>query len=115
MATGRPSRVSTRWPVFDYDERISENSSIRQVPVDGGDSVPVSPAGTQAHRGRISPDSRWIAYDEAVPDGPVYVRRYAIPVSGTAPAGPVIQISRGRGGSANWSRDGNELFFLDGD
>jgi eukaryotic-like serine/threonine-protein kinase len=98
-----------------YDERISENSSIREVPVMGGDSVPVTPAGMQAHRGRISSDSHWIAYDEAVADGPVYVRPYAIPGSGTAPAGPVIQISRTGGAVANWSRDGNELFFFEGD
>jgi hypothetical protein len=41
----------------------------------------------------------------------VYVRPYAIPGSGKAPAGPVIQISRDGGVYPVWSADGKELFF----
>jgi Tol biopolymer transport system component len=95
-----------------YYEPVSGERQIRELPVEGGDPITVVGPENQAWHGRISPDSHWIAYDAAVADGPVYVRPYAIPGSGIAPAGPVIQISRGGGGMAMWSADGKELFFL---
>jgi hypothetical protein len=41
----------------------------------------------------------------------VYVRPYAIPGSGNAPAERVIKISRDFGFMPMWSADGKELFF----
>jgi eukaryotic-like serine/threonine-protein kinase len=84
---------------------------IRELPVEGGDPIPVVVT-EPAFRGRISPDSHWIAYaSNRSGNQEVYVRPYAIPGSGTAPAGPVIQISRDGGTFPMWSADGKELFF----
>jgi hypothetical protein len=66
-----------------------------------------------AAQGRISPDSHWIAYtSNRSGRTEVYVRPYAIPGSGAAPAGPVIQISRDGGTTPMWIADGKELFFF---
>jgi eukaryotic-like serine/threonine-protein kinase len=94
-----------------YDEPASGSWEIREAPVNGGDPITVMGSEAQAWHGRISPDSHWIAYDAKRTPGPVFVRPYAIPGSGTASAGPVIQISRGDAGIPRWSADGNELFF----
>jgi eukaryotic-like serine/threonine-protein kinase len=94
-----------------YDDQTTGSSQIRELAVSGGDPITVVGPEAQAWHGRISPDAHWIAYDAMRTPGPVYVRPYAIPDSGTAPAGPVIQISRGDAGFARWSVDGNELLF----
>jgi dipeptidyl aminopeptidase/acylaminoacyl peptidase/predicted Ser/Thr protein kinase len=90
-----------------YDE--GEGGHISEVPLNGGDPITVVGPEARGWRGRISPDSHWIAYETEL----VYVRPYAIPGSGAAPAGPVIQISRGDAGTPMWSADGKELFFFD--
>jgi eukaryotic-like serine/threonine-protein kinase len=93
-----------------YDEGQG-GQGIREVPIGGGDPIPVI---TEASAGfaRISPDSHWIAYrSNRSARSEVYVRPYAIPGSGTAPAGPVIQISRDGATFPTWSADGKELFF----
>ena len=95
-----------------YDDSVPGGAGIRELPVGGGDPIPVV-GEAPAVRGRISPDSHWIAYDSNRSGRPqVYVRPYAIPGSGTAPAGPVIQISRDGGVFPMWSADGKELFFV---
>lgn len=54
----------------------------------------------------FSPDGRWLAYSsDATGAFEVYVQRF--PASGAR-----IQVSPGGGGSARWSRDGTELFYL---
>src|SRR5262249_6134198 len=83
-----------------------DSGGIGEAPGRGGHPIPVVAAGAHAWRGRISPDSHWIAYESATSGGPVYVRPYALPGSGTAPAGPVIQISRGGASGPMWSSDG---------
>jgi Tol biopolymer transport system component len=95
-----------------YDDQRSLAGGIREIPAEGGDPIPVVGAEAKAFLGRISPDSHWIAYaSNRSGQYEVYVRPYAIPGSGTAPAGPVIQISRDGGSSPRWSADGKELFF----
>jgi Tol biopolymer transport system component/predicted Ser/Thr protein kinase len=91
----------------------NDGAGIGELPVGGGDPVPVVVNEASARGGRISPDGHWIAYD-SIRSGrdEVYVRPYAIPGSGTAPAGPVIQISRNGGAFPMWSSDGRELFFV---
>ena len=94
-----------------YDEGPS-GGGIRQLPVSDGDPIPVVTEPLTGF-GRISPNSHWIAYaSQRFGRLEVYVRPYAIPGSGTAPAGPVIQISRDGGSMPMWSADGKELFFL---
>jgi Tol biopolymer transport system component/predicted Ser/Thr protein kinase len=93
-----------------YDEGAG-GQGIRELSVNGGDPIPVI-AEASTGFGRISPDSHWIAYRSTRSGrSEVYVRPYAIPGSGTAPAGPVIQISRDGGIYPMWSVDGKELFF----
>lgn len=93
-----------------YDEG-TPGQGIRELPAAGGDPIPLI-MDASAGYGRISPDSHWIAYrSNRSGRAEVYVRPYAIPGSGTAPAGPVIQISRDGGTFPMWNADGKELFF----
>ena len=111
---GHPITVTdwTRDGRFVIYHEDSGGGAIRELPVGGGDPIPVITEATGGF-GRISPESHWIAYDSNRSGRTeVYVRPYAIPGSGTAPAGPVIQISRDGGLFPMWSADGKELFFV---
>ena len=57
----------------------------------------------------VSPDGRWVLY-EATPTGTneVYVRPFPNALAG------LYQISSGGGSQAKWSRDGREIFFVNG-
>ena len=110
---GHPVRVTdwTRVGQFLIYDDPQVGQGIRELPAGGGDSIPVITE-VSAGFGRISPDSHWIAYrSNRSGRSEVYVRPYAIPGSGTAPAGPLIQISRDGGTFPMWSADGKELFF----
>ncbi len=71
---------------------------------------------TQVTRGRalvtgprVSPDARWVAYSEDSGDGfQVYVTSFPGP-------GPRIRVNRGAGGNPVWRRDGQALYFTEGD
>ena len=79
-----------------YDEGAG-GQGVRELSIDGDDPIPVITEAS-AGFGGISRDSHWIAYRSNRSGRlEVYVRPYAIPGSGTAPAGPVIQISRDGG------------------
>ena len=59
--------------------------------------------------GRVSPDSRWLAYLSNETGRPqVYIQSFPTP-------GHKIQVSSStRGNNPTWSRDGKELFFISG-
>jgi eukaryotic-like serine/threonine-protein kinase len=58
---------------------------------------------------RFSPDGRWIVYSSEVSGRPeIYVRPFQSP-------GGKTQVSTGGGTEPVWSRDGKELFYLNGD
>jgi dipeptidyl aminopeptidase/acylaminoacyl peptidase len=82
-------------------------SSIWVVPVDG-DRKPqlFQPNATNAH---FSPDGHWIAYQSGESGhAEIYVRPFQS-------AGGKIQISTAGGDEPMWSRDGRELFYVNGD
>jgi hypothetical protein len=59
-------------------------------------------------QGQLSRDGRWMAYVSDEPgEANVFVRGF--------PTGPRWRVSAGRGVQPRWRRDGNELFYLDGD
>ena len=95
-----------------YDQPGAGGETIHVVPAEGGDPSPAFSDAT-AIQGRVSSDAHWIAYASSRSNrSEVYVRPFAEPGSAPAPAGPVIQISRGGGYAPKWSGDGTELFFL---
>jgi serine/threonine-protein kinase len=60
--------------------------------------------------GELSPDGRWLAYHSSESGQPeVYVRPFPNTDSGR------WQVSNNGGTRAGWSRDGRELFYLDGE
>lgn len=86
---------------------------IRALSIQGGDTLPVVVTGVEEGISRLSPDGHWIAYtSDQAGDVEVYVRPFSEPGSGPASAGPVIQISRGGGGTPQWGPDGKELYFV---
>jgi Tol biopolymer transport system component len=59
--------------------------------------------------GEFSPDGRWIAYDsDESGRSEIYLRAFPGP-------GGKWQVSTGGGARPEWSRDGRELFYFDGD
>lgn len=60
------------------------------------------------HDGDISPDGRWIAYAS---DASGTMQTYVMRVEG----GRSVQVSTTFGTGPRWSRDGNEIFYLDND
>jgi dipeptidyl aminopeptidase/acylaminoacyl peptidase len=77
-----------------------------------GDSTPVPVAAspfTELHPA-LSPDGRWLAYTSNESGiNEVYVRPFPQAQGGR------WQVSNGGGSEPRWSRDGRELFYLDGD
>jgi serine/threonine-protein kinase len=77
-----------------------------------GDSTPVPVAAspfTELHPA-LSPDGRWLAYTSNESGiNEVYVRPFPDARGGR------WQVSNGGGSEPRWSRDGHELFYLDGD
>jgi len=89
-----------------YTEAGPKTSSLRALPLsDDRKPTPVVESAFNVRRGRISPDSRWIAYvsDETGRDE-IYVQ--------TFPAGGGKWLVSGNGGThPEWRGDGRELFF----
>jgi len=90
---------------------ISEQNDIIAVPLDGGPEIPlVGDPGPQL-AGRVSPDGRWLAYQDASGVTGIYVVPFA-------PAWPESQRQRkwlvADNGSyvPRWSPEGDELFFV---
>jgi serine/threonine-protein kinase len=82
---------------------------VMQVELDGTRRVtPLVQSAFAERNGIVSPDGRWLAY-EANDSGryEIYVRPYPGP-------GGKWQVSTEGGEEATWSRDGNELFYRNG-
>jgi hypothetical protein len=93
---------------------ISETQDVMMVPLDAaGGERPLTPlVQTRFHErnGIVSPDGRWLAYES---DQSAQVQIYVRPFPDTSKG--QWQVSPGRGSKPLWSRDGRELFYLDGD
>jgi hypothetical protein len=88
--------------------------SIRWVRYDGKGSRTVVPQPAATTRVTfagltLSPDGKWLVYSEIGDDG--YSRLFAVPAAGGA---PVTLSPRYDGYAMNWSADGIELFFVEG-
>src|SRR5437016_2321970 len=82
------------------------------IAAQGGDPAPVVVTEAAESLATIFPDGHWVAYQSSRSGrSEVYVRPFTSPGSGTAPSGPVIQISAEGGGVPKWRADGKELFF----
>jgi Tol biopolymer transport system component len=69
--------------------------------------IPLVTGTALADEGRFSPNGRWVAYHSNEP-GSVQVSMIPFP-----PTGERWQISQAGGVQPRWSRDGQELFYLD--
>jgi len=78
------------------------------LPLDGGEPRSVVQTPSDDTDGRLSPDGRWLAYvsDES--------GRREVYVQPFPQGGQRVQISIEGGNTPVWSRDGRELFFLQG-
>ena len=95
-----------KWLAF-MENNPTTGSSIWVLPVEG-DRKPqlFQRSASNAH---FSPDGHWIAYQSAESGRPeIYVRPFQN-------AGGKIQISTSGGDEPIWSRDGRELFYINGD
>jgi Tol biopolymer transport system component len=81
---------------------------LMALPLDGGEARVLVQTPFADMNGRVSPDGRWLAYssDDA---GRVEVYVQPFPQSGER-----VQVSIDGGDWPAWSRDGKELFFLEG-
>ncbi len=100
-----------RWILVRTDNGQAGAGDIVAVPVSGGGSpVPVAASPFTELHPALSPDVRWLAYTSNESGiNEVYVRPFPDPQGGR------WQISNGGGAEPRWSRDGRELFYLDGD
>jgi len=100
-----------RWIVVRTDNGQAGAGDILAVRT-SGDSTPVPVAAspfTELHPA-LSPDGRWLAYTSNESGiNEVYVRPFPEAQGGR------WQVSNGGGSEPRWSRDGRELFYLDGD
>ena len=108
-----PTSISAdgRWIVFLQTGQIDGGGQdIWKLPTGGADRtpVPVLATSTVEINGQVSPDGLWMAY-ESLASGRMEV--WAQPFS---TAGPRRQISRAGGQMPRWSREGRELFFVNG-
>jgi hypothetical protein len=88
--------------------------AIRWVRYDGKGAKTVVPRPSASARVSLagltlSPDAKWLVYAETGDDG--YSRLFAVPTAGGA---PVTLSPRYDGYFMNWSADGTELFFVEG-
>jgi serine/threonine-protein kinase len=100
-----------RWIVVRTDNGQAGAGDILAVPVGGGGApVPVAASPFSELNPALSPDVRWLAYTSNESGiNEVYVRPFPDAQGGR------WQISNGGGSEPRWSRDGRELFYLDGD
>jgi dipeptidyl aminopeptidase/acylaminoacyl peptidase len=112
LSTFRVSRPTDwsrdgRLVAFDSDQQPRTNWQVSVLPMTG-DRNPVTFTRTpfNENRGRLSPDTRWMAY-ESDESGTVevYVRPYPV-------GGGRWQLSQGGGTEPTWRGDGQELFFV---
>lgn len=110
---GKPVLVTdwTKDGRFLLYETLSIND-LYAIPAQGGEPVPVLVTESNEFAAAISPDGHWVAYSsDRSGRSEVYIRPFAAPGTGTAPSGPVIQVSADGGAYPKWRTDGKELFF----
>jgi Tol biopolymer transport system component len=118
---GEPEKLaSSPWPMFPHD--VSPDGSIlvytiaKELQPDlwtlslNGTGAPSAWSDTRyvEDNAAFSPDGRWLAYQSAESGRPEI---YAAPFPGP---GAKTRVSRAGGFQPVWSRDGSELFFLEG-
>jgi dipeptidyl aminopeptidase/acylaminoacyl peptidase len=102
-ADGNYIVYTVRDPRTDFDLWYLQRSS------GGYKAKPFSQAPFQERAGRVSPDSRFLAYCTDESGGwEVYVQRF--PEGGSR-----VQVSGHGGSQPRWRRDGKELFYVEGD
>jgi serine/threonine-protein kinase len=110
--TQTPTSVSPdgEWLVYnDAGERTQGNGGVWRIALHGErepmELVQTPPAFSN---GRISPDGKWMAYvSAAVGTTEIYIQPFPGP-------GASRQVSNGGGDEPLWSRNGRELFYLNG-
>jgi eukaryotic-like serine/threonine-protein kinase len=89
----------------------SDKNDIIAVPLDGGPEIPLVTDPGPQNNGRISPDGKWLAYQD-------YSSRSVIYVIPFTPAWPESEqqrkwlISENGGYQPRWSRKGDELYYV---
>ena len=112
----RPGGAPTDWShdgkyiIWSTNRGASGGTRIWALPLFGAKKAfPFSAENANEHGGKLSPDSRWLAYvsDESK-QTEIYVQSFPSP-------GGKWQISQGGGDLPAWGRDGKELFYIAAD
>jgi serine/threonine-protein kinase len=100
-----------RWILVRTDNGQAGAGDILAAPASGdGAPVPVAASPYTELHPALSPDGRWLAYTSNESGiNEVYVRAFPDARGGR------WQVSNGGGSEPRWSRNGRELFYLDGD
>ena len=111
-ATQTPTSVSPdgEWLVYnDAGERTSGSGGVWMMQLEGSrEPQPMVQTPSAFANGRISPDGKWMAYTaSASGTTEIYIQPFPGP-------GASQQVSNGGGSEPLWSRDGRELFYLNG-
>jgi len=115
VAGGISARVPADWSpdggeLIFSEQRPETGGDVFALPIDGDREPRVLLGSSSWERGaRLSPDGRWLAFESNVTDrAEIWVMPYPGP-------GAPTRISARGGTEPVWSRDGRELFYLDGD
>ena len=99
-----------------YDDHVTGRAQdLLIVKKEGGAPIPFLATEADESPGRFSPDGKWIVYRSADPGSrsEVFVRDFA-PDRSPAYGSEKVQVSVSGGDKPRWSRDGREIFFLQG-
>ncbi|MFT7464045.1 MAG: Tol biopolymer transport system component, partial [Pseudohongiellaceae bacterium] len=101
-----------RFLILTTDTRlISDQNDVIAVPLDGGPDVPLVVAPDTQNEGRVSPDGRWLAYNDLTDGETVFVIPFAPAWPGSPPEGRWL-VSENSGYEPRWSPSGDELFYM---
>ncbi len=91
---------------------VSENNDLWAIPVDGGDLVPLVQQPGPDFFPQVSPDGRWLIYNESREGR---TNAYVVPFAPAWPEGaPSAKwlVSENGGRVPRWSREGDEIYYL---
>jgi eukaryotic-like serine/threonine-protein kinase len=114
VIAGGNGRIGDDWShdgrTLVFHQGGGSRNDIMLLPTDSGAAPrPYLDSAADEFAPAVSPDGAWVAYSSSESGRTeIYVRSFPVP-------GGKVQVSLSGGSQPRWSRDGRELFFLDGE